>query len=173
MAELVGKAGQPIEVTAEYSHTPHDVTSFVAQVAEVEVDPETGQVRLLRFTTSHDVGTIINPLSHQGQIEGGFVQGLGFALMEDIQQDQGRPVTVSFGDYKIPTMADIPELRTALVHAEGGPGPYSSKAIGEHAIITVAAAIANAVEDAVGVRITHLPITAERVFRALHTHPSE
>ena len=71
------------------------------------------------------------------------------------------------GDYKIPTCADMPELRTVLVHAEGGPGPYSSKAIGEHSVLTTAPAIANAIQDAVGVRVTQLPITAERVYRAL------
>ena len=169
LADLVKRAGQPVEVTAHYNRTPHEVTSFVAQVAEVAVDPETGEVELLRFTTAHDVGTIINPLAHQGQIEGAFCQGLGFALMEEIQQENARPTTVTFGDYKLPTAADIPELRTVLVQAEGGPGPYSSKAIGEHPIITVAAAITNAVEDAVGVRITELPITAERVYQALHS----
>ena len=169
LADLAKRAGQPIEVTAHYSRTPHEVTSFVAQVAEVAVDPETGEVDLLRFTTAHDVGTIINPLAHQGQIEGAFCQGLGFALMEEIQQENARPTTVNFGDYKLPVAADIPELRTVLVQAEGGPGPYSSKGIGEHPIITVAAAIANAVEDAVGVRITDLPITAEKVYQALHS----
>ena len=106
-------------------------------------------------------------MAHQGQIEGGFAQGLGFSMMEELQHDQGRPTTVSLGDYKIPTIADMPELRTALVRAEGGPGPYASKAIGEHSVLTVAPAIANAIQDAVGARITHLPLTAERVYRAL------
>ena len=166
-SELASRAGGPIEADAHYQRTPHEVTAFVAQVAEVGVDTETGQVHLLSFTTSHDVGTIINPLAHQGQVEGGFSQALGFSMMEELQHDEGRPTTVSLGDYKIPTSADMPELRTVLVHAEGGPGPYSSKAIGEHSVLTVAPAIANAIQDAVGVRVTHLPITAERVYRAM------
>ncbi len=166
-AELVSRSGGPIEADAHYQRTPHEVTSFVTQVAEVGVDTETGQVHLLSFTTCHDVGTIINPLAHQGQIDGGFGQALGFSMMEELQHDEGRPTTVSLGDYKIPTSADMPELRTVLVHAEGGPGPYSSKAIGEHSVLTTAPAIANAIHDAIGVRITQLPITAERVYRAL------
>ena len=165
--ELASRSGGPIEADAHYGRTPHEVTSFVAQVAEVSVDTETGEVRLLAFTTCHDVGAIINPMAHQGQIEGGFAQGLGFSMMEELQHDQGRPTTVSLGDYKIPTIADMPELRTALVRAEGGPGPYASKAIGEHSVLTVAPAIANAIQDAVGARITHLPLTAERVYQAL------
>ena len=185
LAELVGRAGQPIEVTAEYKAgvgdmargayrgSVLDVPVYVAQVAEIEVDPETGQVHPLRFTTTHDSGTIINPLSHQGQIEGGFVQGLGFAMMEEIQQEQGRPTTVNFGDYKMPNMADIPELNTVPVEAEEGPGPYGSKGAGEHSTAPVPAALANAVYDAVGVRITQLPITAERVYRALQERGKE
>ena len=165
--ELASRAGGPIEADAHYQRTPHEVTAFVAQVAEVGVDTETGQVHLLSFTTSHDVGTIINPMAHQGQIDGGFAQALGFSVMEELQHDEGRPTTVSLGDYKIPTSADMPELRTVLVHAEGGPGPYSSKAIGEHSVLTTAPAIANAIQDAIGVRVTHLPITAERVYRAI------
>ena len=166
-AQLVSRSGGPIEADAHYRRTPHEVTAFVAQVAEVGVDPETGQVHLLSFTTSHDVGAIINPMAHQGQIEGGFAQALGFSLMEELQHDDGRPSTVSLGDYKIPTSADMPELRTVLVHAQGGPGPYSSKAIGEHSVLTTAPAIANAIHDAIGIRVTHLPITAERVYRAM------
>ena len=92
--------------------------------------------------------------------------------MEELQHDEGRPTTVSLGDYKIPTSADMPELRTVLVHADGGPGPYSSKAIGEHSVLTVAPAIANAIHDAIGVRVTALPITAERVYRAMRESKS-
>ena len=167
LAELVATAGNPIQATGEYKSDTANVHSYAVQVAEVEVDPETGQVYLRRVTTAHDVGTIINPLAHQGQIDGAFVQGLGFALMEEIQQEQGRPTTVNFSDYKIPTIADVPELSTVLIEAEGGPGPYGSRAIGEHAIATVAPAIANAVYDAIGVRITRLPITAEKIHQAL------
>jgi len=143
------------------------VTSFTAQVAEVAVDPATGQVTVLRFTTAHDVGTIINPLGHQGQIEGGLIQGLGFALMEELQTAEGRISTLSLGDFKLPTIRDIPPLTTVIVEDAVGPGPFRAKAIGEGSISPVAPAIANAVADACGVRIVDLPITAEKVYFAL------
>ena len=146
-------------------HAP--VISFTAQVAEVSVDPETGKVKLLRFTTAHDTGVIMNPIGHQGQIDGGIIQGVGYGLMEQIIVEDGRVGTVHFGDYKIPTAKDIPPLRTVIIKGEGGVGPYKTKGIGENPISPVAAAIANAVEDAVGVRIRDLPITAEKVYKAL------
>jgi CO/xanthine dehydrogenase Mo-binding subunit len=143
-------------------------TSTVAQIAEVEVDTETGEVTVKRLTTAHNTGTILNPLTHQGQIDGAVVMGVGYGTMEDLATDEGgRVVTVSLGDYKIPNIKDIPEMRTAIVQSSAGSGPYNSMSIGETAIIPTAAAIANAVEDAVGVRITSLPITAEKVLNAL------
>jgi CO/xanthine dehydrogenase Mo-binding subunit len=136
-------------------------------VAEVEVDPETGQVKVLKIVTAHDVGTVLNPLTHQGQIEGGVIQGLGYALMEEISIEDGRISTLSLGDYKIPTMPDIPILETVLLESPSGPAPFDSKGIGESSNVPVAGAIANAVYDAAGVRILDLPITAEKVLRAL------
>ena len=121
---------------------------------------------LLRFTTAHDTGTVLNPITHQGQIDGGFVMGLGQALMEELVIEEGRVVNPSFADYKIPTQMDVPELRTVLVDSEGV-GPYKVKPIGEHVNPPAVAAIANAVADAVGVEIMDLPITAEKVLRAL------
>ena len=146
---------------------PSPVTSFTAQVAEVAVDPETGAVQLLRFTTAHDVGRVLNPMDHQGQIEGAVMQGMGYALSEELVVDEGRVISVSFGDYKIPNMQDIPALHTVILASENGPGPYNAKGIGENPIGPVAPAIANAVADAVGVRIKDLPITAEKVYRAV------
>jgi CO/xanthine dehydrogenase Mo-binding subunit len=143
------------------------ITSFTAQVAEVSVDPETGEVKLLRFTTAHDVGKVLNPLDHQGQIEGGVVQQIGYALTEELQVEDGRVTTVSFGDYKVPCMKDVPRLETVILESDHGAGPYNSKGIGENPIGPVAPAIANAVADAVGVRIKDLPITAEKVHRVL------
>ena len=151
---------------------PVRVTGFVAQIAEVEVDPETGQVRVLGLTTAHDVGRVLNPVGHQGQINGGVVQGLGYALMEELTVEDGRVATLSFGDYKIPTSLDIPELRTVLLESEDGVGPYDIKGIGETPNVPVAAAIANAVADAVGVRIPTLPLTSEKVYRALRDDES-
>ena len=151
---------------------PVRVTGFVAQIAEVEVDPETGEVRVLGLTTAHDVGRVLNPVGHQGQINGGVVQGLGYALMEELTVEDGRVATLSFGDYKIPTSLDIPELRTVLLESEAGVGPYAIKGIGETPNVPVAAAIANAVADAAGVRIADLPLTSEKVYRALRDHES-
>ena len=131
------------------------------------MEPETGRVKLLGLTTAHDTGTIVNPTGFQGQIDGGVIQGLGYGLMEQIVVEDGRVATTNFGDYKIPTARDIPELRTVLVKADGGVGPYKTKGIGENPISPVAAAIANAVEDAVGARIRDLPVTAEKVHEAL------
>jgi CO/xanthine dehydrogenase Mo-binding subunit len=145
-----------------------EVTAYCAQVAEVEVDPDTGQVTVHRLVTAHDVGTIINPLDHQGQIDGAVMQGLGYALMEGLHADEGRITTLSLGEAKIPTMQDVPTLVTVLVASPGGEGPYQGKAIGENPISPVAPAIANAVDDAVGVRIQDLPITAEKVRFASH-----
>jgi carbon-monoxide dehydrogenase large subunit len=146
---------------------PSPVTSFTAQVAEVRVDPETGAVHLLRLTTAHDVGKILNPMDHQGQIEGAVMQGIGYALTEELGVHEGKVVSVSFGDYKIPNIQDIPDLHTVILESESGPGPYNARGIGENPIGPVAPAIANAVADAVGVRIKDLPITAEKVYLAL------
>jgi CO/xanthine dehydrogenase Mo-binding subunit len=150
-----------------FSSPPSEVTSYAAQVAEVEVDSETGEVTVNTIYTAHDVGTVLNPVTHQGQIEGGVIQGLGYGLMEEIITDRGVISTLSLGDYKIPTMPDIPELVTILLEPAGGQAPYQTKGIGENSNIPVAGAIANAVYDAVGVRITDLPITAEKVLTGL------
>ncbi|MGH7829058.1 MAG: xanthine dehydrogenase family protein molybdopterin-binding subunit, partial [Candidatus Binatia bacterium] len=168
LAEVVAAAGGPVTVSVELE-VPRkgSSTSFVAQVAEVEVDPETGQARLNRFVTAHDVGTIINPVAHQGQIEGGAMMAIGAALMEEVLDDNGKITTTNMGEYKIPSIADIPRMKTVLVHSPGGPGPYEAKGIAEMANVAAPAAIANAVDDAVGVRLFDLPLTAEKIFGAL------
>ncbi|HEY2988117.1 MAG TPA: xanthine dehydrogenase family protein molybdopterin-binding subunit [Candidatus Binatia bacterium] len=167
-ADLVKAKGSPIAVEATYSDTSkvHEA-SMCAQVAEVEVDPETGQVKLRKFTSTHNTGTVINPLMHQGQIEGGAMMGIGYALMEHLMISDGKVTTTHFGDYKIPTIQDVPVFKTSVTQRLKGAGPYHSMPIGETTNIPAAAAIANAVEDAVGVRINSLPITAEKVLAAL------
>ena len=168
IGEVVAHVGDGTLVAEyEFASEPPDITSFCAQAAEVEVDPETGAVTVKRLVSAHDVGAILNPLMHQGQVEGGVIQGLGYALMEELQTEDGHISTVSFGDYKIPTIADIPELVTVLVEGNNGPAPYRSKGIGESANIPVAGAIANAVADAIGAPVPSLPLTAEKVLRAL------
>jgi CO/xanthine dehydrogenase Mo-binding subunit len=167
-SELLSRARRAITGRGHYSDSGHaEVTSFTAQVAEVSVDPETGEVKLLRITSAHDVGRVLNPVGHQGQIYGGLMQGIGYALMEELRVEDGRVTTLSFGDYKIPTAMDIPEIRAVVLESDSGVGPYRIKSIGENPNGPVAAAIANAVEDAVGVCIQDLPITAEKVYRAL------
>ena len=166
--DLVKAKGSPIVVEDRYSDTSkvHEA-SMCAQVAEVEVDPETGQVKLRKLISAHNTGTVLNPLMHQGQIEGGAIMGVGYALMEQLMISDGKVTTANFGDYKIPTIKDIPVFKTSVTEKQKGAGPYHSMPIGETSNIPVAAAIANAVEDAVGVRINSLPITAEKVLAAL------
>jgi CO/xanthine dehydrogenase Mo-binding subunit len=143
------------------------ITSFAAQVAEVEVDRGTGQVKVTKLTTVHDSGTVLNHLSYTGQIDGGVVTGLGFALMEDSSLVDGKMATANLGEFKMATFADVPKLTTVLMESSVGPIPYQGKAIAEIPNVPTAAAIANAVQDACGVRIHDLPITAEKVYAAL------
>jgi len=167
VAQAISGTGSPLRGAMSVTSTPPHVTAFCAQAAEVEVDPDTGQVTVKKMVTAHDVGAILNPLTHQGQIEGGMMQGFGYALMEELLAEEGQISTLSLGGYKIPTIKDIPELVTVLLEPSPGPAPYQSKGIGESSNTPVAAAIANAVFDAVGVRVLDLPITAEKVFAAL------
>ena len=166
-AQAVSALGDDLSAEKTYTAPPSEYTSYCAQVAEVEVDPETGEVRVTRFITAHDVGTVLNPLFHQGQIEGGVIQGLGYALMEEMETEEGRIANLSLGDYKIPTIKDVPELVTVLLEDGGGPAPFASKGIGESSNTPVAAAIANAVHDAIGAPVMQLPVTAERVLRVI------
>jgi carbon-monoxide dehydrogenase large subunit len=176
VAERVLRAG-PVEVQASYDSADEESEagrdySFYACMVEVSVDPETGQVRPVEAVAAVDVGTIVNPVAHQGQLEGGFVFGLGNALSEELAVEDGKVTTASLGEYKLPTAADIPALRTILLSAQDGPGPFGAKAVGELANSAIAPAIANAVYDAVGARVKSIPITAERVLAALREQPS-
>ena len=163
---------EPLTGESTFASKPPEITSFCVQVAEVEVDPETGQVDVKKITTTHDVGTVLNPMAHQGQIDGGTIMGLGYATMEEMLVEDGRVNTLSMGDYKVPTIRDIPELVTVLLEPTPGPAPFESKGIGESANIPTAGAIANAVYDAIGVPITDLPITAEKVLAAIQAKGS-
>ncbi|HET7005860.1 MAG TPA: xanthine dehydrogenase family protein molybdopterin-binding subunit [Candidatus Binatia bacterium] len=169
LREIVKASGGPVTVSVD-TEVPRkgSSTSFIAQVAEVEVDRETGRVKLNKFVSAHDVGTIINPLGHQGQIDGEAIMAIGSGLMEELTHDQGKVTTTNLGEYKIPNILDIPKFTTVLVKGKNGPGPYEAKGIGEHANVTPPAAIANAVADACGVRIFDTPVTAEKVYAKLH-----
>ncbi|RMF86463.1 MAG: hypothetical protein D6736_15070 [Nitrospinota bacterium] len=143
---------------------------FAVHMVEVEVDTETGQVTVVRYVNVQDVGYALNPLSIVGNIEGGIAHGLGSALSEGLIVEQGRVLNASLLDYKIPSALDVPRIETTLVESRTGGGPYGAMGVGESPIVPPAAAIANAIYDAVGVRIRELPITAEKVFQALHGH---
>lgn len=141
--------------------------NFGAQAAEVEVDPETGQVKILNYVAVSDCGTVINPTTAEGQVEGSIAHGLGYTLSEELLFENGRPLNPNFGDYKIPTAADMPPLKTAFADSYEPTGPFGAKGLGELGMDPFAAIVANAVYDAAGVRIRTLPITPEKVFWAL------
>ena len=159
----VEQNGEAITHLSVFEPGRQGVTAFATQVAEVEVDPETGQAKVRRITTVHDAGTVINYLGYQGQVDGGVVTGLGFALMEENPIADGRIATLNLGEFKIPTAQDVPRLTTLLLETPTGPAPFQGKAIAEIPNVPTAPAIANAIADAVGVRIFDLPITAEKI----------
>ncbi len=141
--------------------------TFVTQVVEVEVDTNTGIVQVLNVYTATDIGKAINPKNVEGQIEGGTVQGIGMALMEEQVIKEGITLNPDLTGYLIPTSMDVPHFTTRLVENEDSEGPYGAKGIGEPATIATAPVIANAIYDAIGVRILDLPITPEKILKAL------
>ncbi|HEY9058050.1 MAG TPA: molybdopterin cofactor-binding domain-containing protein [Aurantimonas sp.] len=154
------------------SGAPWQAYVFGCQVAEVEVDTLTGEVQVLGMWAVHDVGRAINPRGVEGQIEGGIVQGLGQALMEDYQLDRGHTTTHGFSKYILPTSLDIPQINTMLVEDRDPRSPLGAKGIGEPALVPTAPAIMNAIYDAIGVRITALPATPESILQGLEEKKS-
>ena len=140
---------------------------FAAQVAEVEVDVETGYVKLVRLVSADDVGRMLNPLAVHGQVEGAAVQGVGFALTEEMKIEGGQVVNGNFGDYSLPKAESVPLVESVAIETNDPYGPYGAKGASEGGSVPTAAAIANAVYQATGAWITDLPITAERVLTAL------
>lgn len=140
---------------------------FGSQMAEVEVDTETGVVRVLRLACANDVGRAINPMAVEGQIEGGAQMGLGYALTEELIVKEGRVLNPDFRLYRLFTAADMPHIETYLIETDDPEGPFGAKGVGEMGGTPTAAAVANAIYDAVGVRLTELPMTPERVLAAL------
>jgi CO/xanthine dehydrogenase Mo-binding subunit len=141
--------------------------AFSANVVEVEVDTETGETRVLSVQSGHDAGKIVNPTLGEGQIEGGVVQGLGYALVEEHHLKDGRILNDQFSTYIIPTPMDTPEIQSILVEKPFEWGPYGAKGLGETPIIAVAPAVTAAINHAVGVRLREIPATPERVWAAL------
>ena len=136
--------------------------------AEVEVDEETGEVRVLRVVAAHDIGRAINPKGVEGQVEGGVAQGLGYALFETLFADDGQTCVSNLHDYKLPVATDVPEaIETVLVETNDPAGPYGAKGVAEPGIVPVAPAVVNAIASAVGVRIRDLPATPEKILAGL------
>jgi CO/xanthine dehydrogenase Mo-binding subunit len=158
--------GGPLVATGTFANEPsHPVIS--AQIVKVEVDPETGLLRILKFDNSLDVGVAINPLECEGQMEGGAVQGLAWGWMEHYKYGQDRVMNATLLDYQVPTAADLPDMKSLIVEKPSERGPFGVKGIGEPPIAPGAAALVNAVADATGVYITELPLLPERVVMSL------
>jgi CO/xanthine dehydrogenase Mo-binding subunit len=139
--------------------------------AEIDVDLETGEIRLEKYVTVADVGTAINPQQAEGQDEGAAIQGLGHTLFESLVYEQGQPLNANLVDYRVPRFTDLPRhFDSALIENRDGPGPYGAKGMGESGIVSVAPAVGNALYRATGVRVRELPLTPERVWRALRDH---
>ena len=142
--------------------------NFGCQAAEVEVDPETGQVKILQYASAADCGTVINPLGAEGQVDGALAQGMGYAMIEGMKFEDGRPSEPNLAGYRIPSMRDMPpKLSRAFADSYEPTGPFGAKGLGELGTDPTAAAIGNAIFDAIGVRIKTLPITPEKVLKAL------
>jgi xanthine dehydrogenase molybdenum-binding subunit len=142
--------------------------AYGAQGAEVEVDTETGEVKILKMVAAHDVGKTLNPQTLRGQIYGGLAQGIGYALMEEVLTKEGRTLNPDFRDYKIPTAHELAfPIQLEIVETDDSEGPFGAKGVGEPGMVPTAPAIANAIYDAVGVRVYDLPITPERLLAAL------
>jgi xanthine dehydrogenase molybdenum-binding subunit len=147
--------------------------AYGAHGVEVEVDRQTGRVRIVNYVAAHDVGKAINPMLLEGQISGGGVMGLGYALSEKMVYKNGRLMNANYLDYKLLTAKDIPPMQAVIVETDEKDGPFGAKGIGEPGLVPTAPAIANAIYDAVGVRIKDLPITPEKVLAALKAKEKE
>ena len=141
--------------------------SFGTHGVRVKVDEETGKVEIRDYVAAHDVGRAINPMLLEGQVYGGVIMGIGYALTEQVILDKGENMNPNFRDYKILTAKDVPVIEAPVFETADKDGPFGAKGIGEPGCVPTAPAIANAIYDAVGVRIKDLPITPERVLAAI------
>ena len=174
VAEVVSNAiynfnGECLTISGKCSWEPTgNPGPLQATFAEVEVDTETGVVKVLKMVVVTDVGRAINPLTVEGQLDGGIVQGIGYALTEDfVINKDGIVETNNYTTYQIPSILDMPEIESILVEEPVPSGPFGAKGVGECSLISIAPAIANAIHDAIGIRIKDLPITPERIRKAL------
>lgn len=146
----------------------HGIT-FISGGVDVEIDEETGEIKILKIANCHDVGKVIHPASARGQVVGTGVMMVGIATMEEYLMEEGRPVTPTFTQYILPTFMDIPEENLSLfIENPGKDCPLGGKGLGEHAMYTTGPAISNAIYDALGVSLTELPITPEKILKALN-----
>ena len=141
--------------------------SWATDIVEVEVDMETGEVTVLSIVAAHDVGRAINPMAVEGQIEGGAVQGMGYAMMEDLVSENGVILNPGLNDYLIPTTKDAPAITPIIVEHPYSKGPHGAKGIGEPSLMAAPAAVTNAIAHAIGARVNDLPVTQERIVRAI------
>lgn len=146
--------------------------TFGAQAVEIEIDTETGQIEVIKVAAAYDVGKAINPQLCKAQIEGGIVQGIGSALLEQQIMEKGKVLNPNFVDYKIPAVRDVPEMIVRIVEVPEVTGPYGARGVGEPAMVPTAPAIANAIYNALGIRINSLPLTAEKVLYAIKNNKS-
>ncbi len=181
LAQWLGEKKPPVKAFYEYrppvttpldpvtgAATPNFSYGYTAQVADVEVDTETGLLQIQRLISVNDVGKALNPQIVEGQIEGGMVQGLGWAVTEDFKQSNGLVQTRNFTEYLIPTVMDVPPTETHILEISDPHGPFGARGVGEMAMVTVAPAISTAIYHATGVWVNALPLTSERVFEALN-----
>src|SRR5215469_3636257 len=171
LGTFFGPKGVPVTTHLRSDRVFPDFT-FGTHLCDVEVDLDTGQVRVLRYIAAHDVGRAINPLSVEGQISGAVVQGLGMALLEEVVLEEGINLTAGFFQYLVPTATDVPDIEVIVLESGEGMGPFGARGIGEPPIGPPLAAVANAIRDAVGTRPTILPITPERVLACLPPTPT-
>ena len=179
LAKTAHLRGVPMVETAWHDITTQDVDpetaqgdayaayAYATQLAEVEVDTETGKVDILRVVTATDAGKAINPLNVEGQVEGGVAMGVGYALTEEIAQEGGYLQIPSLGDYMIPTSLDVPPIETHIIEVPVSTGPHGAKGIGEPASIPTAPAILNAIANALDIRVSELPASPENLLRLI------
>ncbi len=179
LAKAAHLGGVPMVETAWQDITTKDVDpetaqgdaysayAYATQLAEVEVDTDTGKVEVLRMISATDVGKAINPLNVEGQIEGGIAMGLGYALTEEIKEEGGYLKTRNLGEYMIPTSMDVPPIETHIVEVPLPSGPYGAKGVGEPALIPTAPAVLNAIANALHIRVADLPANLENLHRLI------
>jgi xanthine dehydrogenase molybdenum-binding subunit len=167
LAARLDETGGPVTASVSVADNREGPT-FATHIVDVEVDPETGKVDILRYTAAQDAGTAVHPGQAEGQIQGAVTQGIGWALNEEyIYDEQGRLLNTGFLDYRIPTCPDVPMIEPVIVEVPNPDHPYGVRGLGEMSIVPPPAAIANAIYRAVGVRLTALPMSPARILEAL------